>query len=959
MTSDDDVDHDDVAAASSSSRRTEAMMRSWLRSRTEGGTIDQTKSMMMMTTTTTKDIGRRRPVSEGGDEDLAQGRSTASSVRAAVAVSATVSGAASVDPGRTSPFPRGDGTSFDGESSEEMTTWNGRGEDEGAAMVSLSLSEIKSADENDDDDPTRVEEECGIGHHPQRGDARVEHRTNETIDRSIFVCITEMPHRADVSPTTTPQCNGVDEIDGLERKGGFCAAEGRSWNGIGMTSTAEKLRRESEECLRVVEIESDDFFTKEINAQVAVMEERELLQEEPFSRMDECKREDRNKYDGVTGDRVTDRMQPTETGSSIPFYTGKERSTNGNAANVLAGKLRWEAKENLRVEEIDNDDFLMEEDNVRVAIMEDRELLHETQMNELDDRLASSETAANHVAKDIEVEVIMDMEGLSRDDETSPSGIIFGESPNAGPRSPSFGSMSLNASIDGSQSAHSEVEDLLTVRNEYASSNQPVDRPLRAPTLSECLAAVQEYLLDSPDGISEVIDEPNLTDPFARLFSHDRKSDVVEDPSPRDQLVFNYPFHSGAGDETSQCSDVDSNESCKSELGRAKSELNTLIDEISALEDATRIQHDYITSPTNHDLHTQLNNLNSQIDGIIPPLGVSPRREKTSVTKIGSSTKILAGTISAQKLYFYKQPKLSNLSDHPKKQGRPAVKEVEVDGSPVDRLTSNTSQTQKKDTSVITPATKKLTVIPNNTKTPGRSKQIASIREKLHVLTDPTDLSSTRNVAAENISNGTGTRSPAFGRPLVSAAITPTIKLIDLPSLTKSSARKCYFYKSPRSDETTKRPVRADGASGEHRPPHPSGVLEGETRSSDCARGGKMTFAKPSISPREAMALRRHILRGTRGKRSGIDAEDGVGGESRRRGGDGSPIPPQRFATTTASPREAMAHERQIRGMRERLNDKGRPTAGNALLPDGVPRATVESAYDRHVRRIQGRPRTA
>lgn len=251
---------------------------------------------------------------------------------------------------------------------------------------------------------------------------------------------------------------------------------------------------------------------------------------------------------------------------------------------------------------------------------------------------------------------------------------------------------------------------------------------------------------------------------------------------------------------------MDSNESCKSELGRAKSELNTLIDEISAvslgpdslsitalppcasqphlflfhqLEDATRIQHDYITSPTSHDLHTQLDNLNNQIDAIIPPLGISPRREKTSVTKIGSSTEMLAGTISAQKLYFFKQPKLSDLSDHPKKQGRPAVKEVEVDGSPVDKLTSTTSsQTQKKDINVIIPATKKLTLIPNNTKTPGRSKQIASIREKLHVLTDPTDLRSTRNVAAENISNGTVTRSPAFDRPLVSAAMTPTMKLV-------------------------------------------------------------------------------------------------------------------------------------------------------------------------------------
>jgi hypothetical protein len=42
---------------------------------------------------------------------------------------------------------------------------------------------------------------------------------------------------------------------------------------------------------------------------------------------------------------------------------------------------------------------------------------------------------------------------------------------------------------------------------------------------------------------------PSLNDPFAILFAHDRKSDVVEDPSPRDQLVFKYPCRSGVEDE--------------------------------------------------------------------------------------------------------------------------------------------------------------------------------------------------------------------------------------------------------------------------------------------------------------------------------------------------------------------------------------------------------------------------
>ena len=173
--------------------------------------------------------------------------------------------------------------------------------------------------------------------------------------------------------------------------------------------------------------------------------------------------------------------------------------------------------------------------------------------------------------------------------------------------------MSSNASVDGSQSAHSDMEDILAVRNESMSSNKPANRPHRATTLSECLEAVRDCLLDSPDRKLDVAEVPSLNDPFAILFAHDRKSDVVEDPSPRDQLVFKYPCRSGVEDEvryyvrhicsqsclvfrscshpdwgiavpkTSQASDVDSDRSCKSELGQTKSELNTLIDEISAV----------------------------------------------------------------------------------------------------------------------------------------------------------------------------------------------------------------------------------------------------------------------------------------------------------------------------------------------------------------------------------------
>ena len=186
----------------------------------------------------------------------------------------------------------------------------------------------------------------------------------------------------------------------------------------------------------------------------------------------------------------------------------------------------------------------MEEINTRFTVTKERELLHE-----VEDRLESGETAADHVVRDIEVEFIMDMEGLSHYDETNYSGISISEMPTARPYSPSFGSMSSNGSIDGSPSAHSEVKKILVVRNESMSSNKPANRPHRATTLSENLEAVRDCLLDSPDRKLDVVEVPSLSGPFARLFANDRKSDVVEDPSPRDQLVFKYSCRSGAEDE--------------------------------------------------------------------------------------------------------------------------------------------------------------------------------------------------------------------------------------------------------------------------------------------------------------------------------------------------------------------------------------------------------------------------
>ena len=239
------------------------------------------------------------------------------------------------------------------------------------------------------------------------------------------------------------------------------------------------------------------------------------------------------------------------------------------------------------------------------------------------------------------------------------------------------------------------------------------------------------------------------------------------------------------------------------------------------------MQHEYITSPTNHDFRTQLENLNSQIDGITPPLGIAPRREKSSVTKNGSSTKPIADTISvsdgvnsfigngsasqllpmavpsnsyhnpiamptptttAKKLYFFKQqPKHSLTSDHPMKQGCPAIKEVKADKNPVDGPTNTTpSQPQKTDTTMTLDSTKKLAVIQKNANAShiDRLEQIASTRWNPRVLTDPIDLTSPRNAskdvsdAPENDSNGAETRSLSCSRSSVSVAKAPAMNLV-------------------------------------------------------------------------------------------------------------------------------------------------------------------------------------
>lgn len=190
---------------------------------------------------------------------------------------------------------------------------------------------------------------------------------------------------------------------------------------------------------------------------------------------------------------------------------------------------------------------------------------------------------------------------------------------------------------------------------------------------------------------------------------------------------------------------------------------------------------------------------------------------------------------TAQKLYFFKPPAHSVSSTRPKKHtSLPEVKEVEEGKIPFEELTSTTpSQPQKKNTSAIlsshkklaaisrtfkipqndrlkniaqgfpvvkevadknppeeltdaTPAepqemdafppSQKLAVMPKINKTPHMDR-LEHIRGKLHVLTDPIDLTIPHYVS-ERVSNDIDGRSPACGRPSVSATVSSTMKLV-------------------------------------------------------------------------------------------------------------------------------------------------------------------------------------
>ena len=401
---------------------------------------------------------------------------------------------------------RGAAAGIEGSFSEgTKTTRNGRA----AAMVSLDLSEI--VESANDDRPTSDVSEGGAKSRPMAGVGEFAERTTSWKERAAMVSLS------------------LSEIGSADENDDDSATRAEDEFG-----TSGHFPQRGDSCIDATAHGANEIVGgSSIFVCITEMPNRSDASPAPAPQCNGCANERQvNEMDGCERkDGFADMSQSPK----IPFYATKGRNGYGHVANPFAEKLWRESEE--------NDEFLMEETNARFTVTKEKRI------NEVEDRLDSGDTAADHVVRDIEVDFIMNMEGLTHDDETNYSGIFIDERPTDGPDSPSFGSMSSNASIDGSQSAHSDMEEILAVRNESLSSNKPANRPHRATTLSECLEAVRDCLLDSPDRKLDVAEVPSLNDPFAILFAHDRKSDVVEDPSPRDQLVFKYPCRSGVEDE--------------------------------------------------------------------------------------------------------------------------------------------------------------------------------------------------------------------------------------------------------------------------------------------------------------------------------------------------------------------------------------------------------------------------
>jgi len=576
-----------------------------------------------------------------------------------------------------------------------------------------------------------------------------------------------------------------------------------------------------------------------------------------------------------------------------------------------AEKLQREVEDSLLEEELENEHFLAEEEKARIHVSQE----HEEKINDFEVLLAAEGLVDDDVVGESSVEderetTVFEMDEIfntaSGDENSHSSATQSREECLVEPKSPSFGSLS------------SEDDSFDYVPTQEATVVQTLAQPLGshsprvAISLADCLDEVRDYLVNDDD--AEVV------------------------PSPAEQLILKYPGIEEVEQEESaltkmmeeatDAAHVDDSPLNESELlNTDKSELSAF-NEISELEELTKRQHEYITSPTSDDFHTQLDNLNDGIDSLTPP-SVPSKAPSAKGTSRQLPTKTTPPTpkSAARKCFFsYNNPTSlprkhtsatttasSNNFKTPYKNSSEHIQSSEnEDLKPEANITTHS---KKKDIDIPkSSATKKLTVITEDSfKTPStkRSDQIRSIRDKLKVLSVERDAPVNDTVDEKPRS----VEQAAQSRP--SSKITPKEKLLDLnelPSMTTSSARKCFFYnQSPACSESRRQP------------PQSTDVL-----CSSKKEALNMRYKTPSLGPREMKAYEKHVnsTRKQKNKENSLSIDV--------RSGSSSP------SLSTPSPREAI--QKHIKGMEQRLKDS----------PLQTPSPRGETAYDRHIRRMRG-----
>jgi len=516
-------------------------------------------------------------------------------------------------------------------------------------------------------------------------------------------------------------------------------------------------------------------------------------------------------------------------------------------------------------------------------------------------------------------------------------------------------------------------------------------------SLSECSLDFSDRMNESRISSSKKLDRAKYDSPSAlsnclkRMLSLAKtpiktpSSDLVNPLSPADELLLLYstpksqsstPLDEGPRYltlmmEDASC-DVDSTTLSDSQTDLTNpfeqdlSELNDLIDDVTEIEESTKRQHKYVTTPTKDDFKTQLDRINTEIDAITPP-SLKHRTRPTPVSRHNSSkstarqsfkfddTTPSSAKQSAQMCFFFKRSKRTPSSQRPDAESQfssnsVAVPDNSLKTSPaVEKLETGTGNSSIGiDEALETPCSSRVSrwsnpqssekdslncmdssestvsgrVIMSTAEAPSdydsfktphrsRSEHIASLQKKM--------LAARQNLGIDVGIQFDADEVKSEVKPVVAQTKDEVPINIQLPhTLPKTTARRNYFHNAPARDDAI--------------------VLEEDrlaltpfSSETDAKLTSKQPRRLPGRSPRELKAYQSHV---NTIRRRNLHAFD-------------SPAPNQERANLS-SPRRLTSYQNEIEGIQKRLN--GSRSAGTTPKSD----AKKNIAYQKHVGRIRG-----